>query len=45
MRSETGVFVRHSKVITGLVEPQPSPEGLKTTGSTEEAEAGACYFS
>lgn len=34
-----------SKVITGLVEPQPFPEGLKTTASTEEAEAGACSFS
>lgn len=34
-----------SKVKTGLVEPQPFPEGLKTTGSTEEVEVGACSFS
>lgn len=42
---ETGVSVGPSKVITGLVEPQPPPKGLKTTGITEEAEVGACSSS
>lgn len=32
-------------MISGLAEPQPFPEGLKITRSTEEAEVGACSFS
>ena len=44
-RSETGVPAGQSGVITGLVAPQPLPEGPKTTGSAEDAEAGACSFS
>lgn len=40
-----GVPAGQSRAIAGPVAPQPLPEGLKTTGSAEDAEAGACSFS